>query len=129
MSDFCEAELVDAKIRLVNEKQGYQSQLAEVTSLCKTRLPTDRFRKLQSQRAELVKRLMECENALGQIKHQLHAVRGDFRAPRDVVKILSDIRDKWSEVASDENFHPPYRLAASQFVRDLNPVLKKLCAP
>lgn len=121
------AEYGEAKTRLVAEKAALQAQLADVNAKCAVRLSSAVFGKVQKERAELVRRLQEKEMELAQCK--LNHPPPEYHAPRGVVRELSDIRDRFSEFASDEDYHQAYRLAASHVVRDLNGVLKKLCAP
>lgn len=135
MSDgsLSQQELLDERTRCIKEKQGIEAQLCEVSSQCKTRLPREKFQSLQIRRTELVKRKNDYECRIADCNQKLQTSRNEAvnetRPARDIVRELSNVRDKWSEIAADEAFHPPYRLAASQFVRDLNPILKKLCAP
>jgi len=119
---------------LIAGKLEMQARLTALNTFCIKRIDTDRYVAIQKERKELSSRISETDLELSKIKCENRArslsENGPIkRLPAGIVRELSDLRDKWGEVAADENFHPPYRLAASQIVRDLNPILKRLCAP
>lgn len=131
-------ELHDRRTKLVEQKFQLQSQLSAINEEFKMRLDTVKFVLLRRRRSKLTKALNCVEMEFASVNRQLHATHeqehsekyaalpnNPFR--RTVIEMIREVRDKWQELSCDETLlNSTQRTQASQFVRDLNPILRKL---
>lgn len=125
-----EAELLASKDRLVAEKFGLQTQLAEINAECAVRLPNAKFYRLQQRRQALVREMSEKEKELAGIRANLRVAQASTEITKrhafggSHVRQLVQLRDKWHEFSMDSENGQKSREAAWKFSQELRSILK-----
>lgn len=132
-----DGELRALRQRLVMEKTALQSQLNEINTQCRVRLPTAKFQQLQSRRGQIARQLMDKEREISDVnarRHELLTVKevrkeqSSHLKVADIKKLIA-IRDEWHDFSMDNKNDPVKRRMAWHFSQQLKEFLKPYFAP
>jgi capsule polysaccharide export protein KpsE/RkpR len=126
-----DAELQVTRHRFASELQSLIGQLVEINAKLKITLPVNEFRKLNSQRGQVVKQITEKNQEVAIVKAEAAAVRAAMEVQKRKalnlhdVRELVEIRDRWHEFSMDKGNHQKAREAAFKFSQELKIILKR----
>jgi len=119
---------------LIHQKLELQNQLAALANQMhgNGHLPDFKFKLLQGKRSKLVAALGNVETRISEIKQTIKAERtqaGDIPLVERqyVVKIIRELRDRYEAHAASDDNGTEARLMAAQVVRDITPIIRRLC--
>ena len=134
--------LQEKRDALVLEKRTLETSLQSIKNLVRSsgRMEHYKYKTCCESQASYTQKILKVEQKLLPIKAELRRLELEKNAAkqlpfngvggRELVHMLREVRDKWQEFSCDDSLgNSTERTQASQFVRDLNPILHALIDP
>lgn len=127
---------------LVLEKRGLETSLQAIKNLIRSsgRMEHYKYKSCCDSQAQYTRQILKVEHKLLPLRQELRRIALEEETAkklpfngvsgRELVHMLREVRDKWQELSCDDSLgNSTERTQASQFVRDLNPILHALIDP
>ena len=124
-------QLIGVRESLATQQMELQRKIADANKVFAMRLTRSDFLIATAKLRPLKAEITDCNMKLREVGIKIRELRGQTELGvsdrQYFVSRLSEVRDKWQDVAAADCDHgPSERLLAAQFVRDLTPIIKKL---
>jgi hypothetical protein len=123
-------QLHDERSKLVETKQALMSDLQGIKQKLLRTLPHGDFARMEAQRVDLVRQIQMIDGKLAVLNSKKHIASQVENAARPLenklpcVKQLVALREKYQQFAADGSRVASMRRMASEFVLELNPIIK-----